>query len=350
MKKEEKGLQKILQEAQDELSEIRAELSRKQKELEMIYRTVKDIHSTLDIKEIAHIIKEILNKVLGLDFYSLMVYDKLEKDFVFQTGKGFSKSVQEQILKQAREHKTDQPEGFSFSTEKKTASKEKHSIRCMSLYAHNCLVGEFCTLMENLNSLSEEDFELITVVATQMAIAVENSILYEMTKRLATTDGLTGLYNYRYFRNKLSGELSRASRYNRPLSLIMLDLDDFKSYNDTYGHPQGDKLLRKIAKILTGNCRGSDIVARYGGEEFVVILPETDEQGAFSVAEKVRQAVKEYRFIDGQKRNKHITISLGVAQNSDKLSGPKDLVKKADEALYKSKQEGKNRTTVGSDI
>ncbi len=346
MVEDKKELRETLQGAQNELIRAKGELSRKQAELETIYRTIKIIHSTLDINEIARIIKDVLNKVLKFDAYTLMVYDNVAKDFVFQTGKGFSKGTQEEILSRARESKGDWLEDFGSLGKVSPISKDKYSFKCIPLRAHDRLVGGFCTLTETASDLSKENIELITVVATQMAIAVENSILYEMTKKLAITDELTSLYNYRYFRNRLAGELSRAKRYNRPLSLIMLDLDDFKNYNDTYGHLQGDKALRETAKIMVRNCRESDMVARYGGEEFVIILPETDKQGALSVAEKVRQAAEVHHFPGKQKRNQHITLSLGVVQNSEKISSPKSLVKMADAALYKSKREGKNRVSV----
>jgi len=346
MERKEKELREAVEKAQNELRMVNDELTRKQVELETIYETVEIIHSTLDIKEVGCIIKDILNKILKVNAYTLMVYDNVVKDFVFQTGRGFSKDIKEEIFSRVKESNGVWLNSPGAHGENKTISKEKLSFMCIPLRAHNRLVGGFCTLTETANKLTEEDIELISVVATQMALAVENSMLYEMTKKLAITDGLTELYNYRYFQKQLANELSRAKRYNRPLSLIMLDVDDFKKYNDIYGHLKGDEVLREIARILNNNSRESDVVARYGGEEFVVVLPETDEKGAYCVAEKIREATATHLFSGKKKRDEHMTLSLGVAQNSEQLSNIRSLIKAADEALYQSKQEDKNRVTI----
>lgn len=346
MERKEMEPREAFEKVQDELRRANDELTRKQVELETIYETVGIIHSTLDIREVGRIIKNILNKILKVNAYTLMVYDNVVKDFVFQTGQGFSKDTKEEIFSRVKESNGAWLNSPGAHDKNKTISKEKLSFMCIPLRAHNRLVGGFCTLTETANKLTEEDIELISVVATQMALAVENSMLYEMTKKLAITDGLTELYNYRYFQKQLANELSRAKRYNRPLSVIMLDVDDFKNYNDTYGHPRGDEALREIARILSNNSRESDIVARYGGEEFVVILPETDEKGAFCVAEKIKDATASHLFFGKKKRDEHMTLSLGVAQNAEQLSNIRSLIKAADEALYQSKQEGKNRITI----
>lgn len=275
----------------------------------------------------------------------MMVYDSVVNDFVFRTGRGFSTDIQDEILSRAKENKGEWLETFGVKC-KPVRDEEKYTFMCIPLRAHNRLVGGFCTLTETVKDLAKEDIELISVVATQMALAIENSMLYEMTKKLALTDDLTRLYNYRYFRKSLSNELGRTKRYKRPLALIMLDLDDFKEYNDNFGHPKGDGLLKEVGRLLARCCRESDVVARYGGEEFAAILPETDEQGALAVAEKIRKLLEAHHFSGAKKRDQHITISLGIAQNSEKLSSTKDLIKAADEALYKSKREGKNRTTI----
>jgi diguanylate cyclase (GGDEF)-like protein len=167
-------------------------------------------------------------------------------------------------------------------------------------------------------------------------------MLYELTKKLSITDELTKVYNYRYLQSQLGVEVRRAERYRRPLSLIMIDIDNFKSYNDEFGHLRGDIALFEVAKIIQENCRSVDIVARYGGEEFVVILPETTDEGAKKVGERIRKAVSSHQFLGKQnKRTEKFTVSVGVSPYWDGAS-QKEIIQKADEALYQAKRFGKN--------
>ncbi len=162
--------------------------------------------------------------------------------------------------------------------------------------------------------------------------------------QLAVTDGLTGLHNHTYFHQRLDEELSRADRYHRPLSLLMLDLDGFKRYNDTYGHPKGDLILAEVARLITAAVRKVDVPCRYGGEEFAVILPETDSQAAVAAAERIRLAV-EGALVEGPGPS-HLTVSAGVASFPIHARSRTELIEAADRALYLSKSRGKNAVTL----
>jgi len=167
-------------------------------------------------------------------------------------------------------------------------------------------------------------------------------------KTLAITDGMTGLFIYRYFQIRLQNEFARAIRYNLNLSLIMLDIDHFKHINDTYGHQQGDFVLRSLAEILQETSRKSDVLVRYGGEEFCIILPHTNQEGAFMYAERSRKAVENFNFrlINSTKTLK-VTISLGVVNfPTVKAKSTEELVRFADTALYKAKKGGRNRVCI----
>jgi len=170
----------------------------------------------------------------------------------------------------------------------------------------------------------------------------------EILRGMAFRDGLTGLYNHRYFQEQLQNEIARCERYNHPLALIMIDIDHFKKVNDTYGHPNGDIVLKSIADFLSRSVRKSDIVARYGGEEFALILPETDIKGAVTQAERLRKGVQKMEIILNNNQKLHITISLGVSMYEPWRGRKKktDLIDTADRALYKSKQSGRNRVSV----
>jgi diguanylate cyclase (GGDEF)-like protein len=187
------------------------------------------------------------------------------------------------------------------------------------------------------------DRDLLRSLASQATLALENVDLHLQVSRQAITDDLTGLANHGRFQELLGIEIEQVRRYHHPLGLIMLDIDDFKSINDTYGHQQGDLVLKRVARVLEDSSREVDYPARYGGEELAVILPHTDLEGAHAIAERIRVAIESLRVprIDNQGMLR-ITASLGVATSND---GEKDaLIAEADAALYEAKRQGKNRT------
>ena len=171
---------------------------------------------------------------------------------------------------------------------------------------------------------------------------IEN--LREEALRLSYTDDLTGIYNHRFFIEQLTREVERHKRYSTPLSLLMIDIDYFKHYNDTNGHLAGDEVLRGIAILIERGVRQTDIVARYGGEEFSAILTNTEREGALEFAERVRKNVSDTRFPnESAQPNKDLTVSVGVATFSSSISTLTDLIREADHALYRAKKGGRNR-------
>ena len=163
-------------------------------------------------------------------------------------------------------------------------------------------------------------------------------------QKLSITDPVTGLTNHRFFQESLKRELERAVRHSRSLSLMMIDVDHFKNYNDQFGHPEGDSLLQKIAEKISSEVRNIDLVSRYGGEEFAVIMPDTKSEEALMVAERLRQS-----FVTSPisaKAAKSLTVSVGVAGLSSKYSDPSSLIHAADQALYQAKGRGRNQTVV----
>ena len=207
-----------------------------------------------------------------------------------------------------------------------------------------------------------EDLDLVTEVVTRamdkMALLHENRMLLEdleqsnlrmeqsneALRELAIRDGLTGLFNHRHFKDVLERELTRAERYDRPLCMLMLDVDHFKNYNDTHGHPAGDEVLKILADLIVTRLRDVDTSARYGGEEFAVLLPETDRKAGTLVAEDIRAQVENYPFQgrESQPLGK-VTVSLGVAEFPADSGDAASLVGKSDEALYRAKSQGRNR-------
>ena len=216
---------------------------------------------------------------------------------------------------------------------------------------------------------ADTEVEALQVLANQAAVAVDNARLYRYVQRQATRDGLTGLFNHRYFQERLLQECALARRYDLPLSLLMIDVDDFKKFNDEFGHQLGDEVLREIGGVLAGAVRqGIDLPARYGGEEFAVILPHTQADGkpdqrrapkeggeplppagsgALVVAERLRRAIAERAFAGhGGRRYAHVTVTIGVAMFTADCRDGGDLVRIADEALYAGKRGGRDRVEV----
>jgi len=170
---------------------------------------------------------------------------------------------------------------------------------------------------------------------------VENAY-HEEIYRLTTIDGLTQIFNKRYFMEMLEREISRSHRYRRALCLIIFDIDHFKNINDTYGHLAGDAVLRHLAGVVKNNVRREDMLARYGGEEFAIILPEVELSGARIIADKIRKLVEGTRF-RFEETDIPVTISLGIAACGENLKEPSEFIKAADEKLYEAKQTGRNR-------
>jgi len=188
--------------------------------------------------------------------------------------------------------------------------------------------------------------ELLARVRSQIRrqrYAVELRESVNNTLAMAVTDQLTGLYNRRYFDRHLSIMLERAREQERDMALMLIDMDFFKSINDTYGHDIGDAVLKEFAQRLRRNIRGVDLACRYGGEEFVVLMPDTDYRQAQGVAERVRMSVAEQNFVTGESRILPITVSVGVTLNEGEDDTPEMLLKRADLALYRAKREGRNR-------
>jgi diguanylate cyclase (GGDEF)-like protein len=194
-------------------------------------------------------------------------------------------------------------------------------------------------------SITKDDIRMLIMLANQAGLAIENSQLYEKTVIRAHTDTLTDLYNHGHFHYLLHTELDKAKANSSPVSLIMLDIDNFKIYNDTLGHQAGDRILKTLALLLKNQSRKMDYVCRYGGEEFTIILPQTNKKEAFLIAERLRTDIEKQAFINEEiLPNKKLTASIGLSSFSEDGSTPSELIAHSDRALYEAKHKGKNNT------
>jgi diguanylate cyclase (GGDEF)-like protein len=221
-------------------------------------------------------------------------------------------------------------------------SGEAGSVLIIPMVYENSILGLFVLLSGQKHYFDAFQRDLLKVMCNQASTSIANAQLHAEIEKMATTDGLTGLFNHRLFQEKLSAEFKRLNRSSKPLSLLLADIDYFKKINDTYGHPVGDLVLKGVAKLIRETIREIDVPARYGGEEFAVILPETDDEGSRNIAERIRKALQGKSFsADG--RSIAVTMSVGISTSPADARNKEELIEKADQALYHAKHNGRNQ-------
>lgn len=211
------------------------------------------------------------------------------------------------------------------------------------LMADGTTIGVLNAESSEPGAFSQDDLQVLTMIGRQAGIVIRSAQLQHETRRLAITDGLTGLYNRRHFSQQLDEHLRRASRYDEPLGLILLDVDHFKSVNDGFGHLAGDRALCAISDVLRASVRDSDLVARIGGEEFVIVLMRADRELSMAAAERLRAGVEALRLTEQTGEIVGLTASLGVAFFPDDGPDQQSMMHAADQALYRAKGMGRNR-------
>ncbi|HBY94929.1 MAG TPA: hypothetical protein DEP84_13395 [Chloroflexi bacterium] len=218
-------------------------------------------------------------------------------------------------------------------------------LLAVPLLGEHRTIGAIVVFGTRRTQFRSDEITMASTVANHLAIALETARRHADTHRQVVTDSLTGLYNRRFLDERLPEEWGRATRHQTSLSLMILDLDHFKTVNDTHGHPAGDEILRQFARVIEQQTRAIDLRTRHGGEEFVVILPLTDRESAYVVAERLRQAVQQHRFQVGDLQLR-LTVSVGIATNGPGLHSAQQLFQAADDALYTAKAWGRNRVCM----
>ena len=306
-----------------------------------------------DYRETVHSVLEIISRVMGNAVGVVIMFE--EEDMVMHVNRPTVADSLDGIKRQAFElasgygWEDDRSEGASIIVygednvrESRGEPAKAYSYVHIPLTAQKKVIGILTLCQHQSPSFVRDAQAILDLVQNQVTIVVDNARLYEATRQLAITDGLTKIYNHRFFQELFEKEFTRSDRYNTVFSLIMLDIDHFKRVNDTYGHLCGDEILKGIAALVKSCLRSMDVVARYGGEEFAVLLPETGGFEALQTAERIRRAVESTTFM-GTEQGLNVTVSLGVATYpSANVTDRADVIAKADGALYEAKENGRN--------
>ncbi len=337
-------------------------LREKVEELRTFWTLSRILSSTLNMEEVFRLALHLIGRSLQVDAYSLLLLDETSGRLVVRAAFG---------LPEERTHALalDLGEGISglvaahgqpvlvpdVSADDRFVERScfpgHGAFLCVPLQIkRGPVIGVLNAHKPEPQAFTRTDVEQFQAVANQVAVALENAQLYQRTKELSSRDELTGLFNRRYFFENLETEIQRARRYRRSFTILMLDLDQFKHYNDTHGHLCGDQVLRQVAELLLNNTRRADVVARFGGEEFVIMLPEIDRQAGTLVADKIRIKLSQYPF-HGRERQPggELTVTIGLAAYPFDSDNGLELVDVADRALYVGKRQGGNRVVQASD-
>jgi len=349
-----------LEEKSPEIQELTQSLNQRLLELYSLYQIGLALSTTLDLDEIFKLFRKIFQQTLKVDGFGIFLIDNTLSSLKLHTSFGLPAN--------ADKAKT----SFKFGEDafgealmyEKTIyiadiSKQKRyrffrdgtksgAFLIIPLFLRkNHPVGIISLYRKDVGAFAENEISLFKKIGEEIAKVIDKTLLFRQTKELSITDELTGLYNRRYFKERFEREVVRAQRYNRPLTVLMIDIDYFKNFNDVNGHLMGDEILKRVAHTLESNIRKADLLARYGGEEFVVILPEIDKNHAMQVAEKLRATIEKKRFPKPENQpGKNLTISVGVAAFPNDSTEARELLDFADRALYKAKAAGRNRVVA----
>ena len=349
----EKEKYEVFKEETENLKKENNQIEKNLRQIEHLYDVIKEAGSTLNVQEMIELAKEFTERMFDLPHFVIAALSNDGKKYEIRITSGcdeaffreFDIDLESNHLAAvlAREKK---PVWVTSIDSESRFSKLKnlaiHSFAFLPFLVQDRVIGFLCAFSNRESLIDQERFSNFQVFCNQISIGLQKSLLYEKVQKLSITDGLTKLHSHRYFKQRLEEELILANRYSSQLSLLILDIDHFKHYNDTYGHVAGDHVLMEVAKILKEQSDVTHLVARYGGEEMVLIAPETTKEQGIELAEKIRKAVESNAFAVG-KESTQVTVSIGVATYPHDAQTNLDLISKADKALYAAKERGRNR-------
>lgn len=347
---------------QKQLISTKNELLNLVKNLEVLLETATVLNSSVTLSTVLSKADKLVIDSLGL-IPGIFLYDKNSDKLQLSCSSIFQPAEQANIVyslgngipgRAAMQVKPYYVAKLIKDTEASPMEQERFKDRsalAINMFNKGALVGVMVFWAEADKQYTDQEINLLQGIVSQLGLAITNAQLYEQLQHLSTIDELTGLYNHRYFQERLEEELKRAQRKHATVNLLMVDIDHFKHYNDTFGHPAGDRLLKQVAMILKASVRDVDTVARYGGEEFTVILVDTSPDECAEISERIRRDIENFPF-EGRDEQPggRLTISMGVASFPRNATSRQDLIWLADQALYRVKHSTRNNVLVYSSV
>jgi diguanylate cyclase (GGDEF)-like protein len=300
-------------------------------------------NSTLELSKVLNYVMNFMVKSLNAGNCSVVVFGEEKKRYQLNDEPVDGEIEKRVIGKTVEKEKTIVIDNINKRIKKATNNKY-NSMISIPLKMRDMIVGAINIYGDDAAGIGREDLQFLSMIAEHVSVAVANARHYEEMKELAVVDKLTDVYTRRHFMELLEREVKRSESFEKPISLVLIDIDDFGHFNNVNGHPKGDRLLRELSSVLKENIRDVDVVGRYGGEEFIIMLPEAKSIPANDVAERLRKNIENHSF-DGMEKqpNGKVTISIGLVTCMEKKLKVEDMIKEADDALYKAKRNGKNR-------
>lgn len=338
------SLLNILAKTMPEICQQRYYYEKRLSEVLVLQKIIQMVNSTLNLEEVLNYIMNFMVTALNANDCTVFVNTE-EGEKRYTLGKGIEMiEVEKAVSKRAVERR----EAIIINDVNRSlginVDKRYNAVIALPLKVKNEIIGTINIYDNSAAKIKRNDIDFLGIIADQAAIAVSNAQQYEEIKELAVVDKLTNVYNRRYFMELLEKNVEEEYiNSENPISLILIDIDDFGKYNNTYGHPKGDELLIEMGKILKANVRPMDLVGRYGGEEFIVMMPKAKSHTAAEVAKRLKEAVETTKFFGRETQpNGRVTISLGAVTCMDHVN-VRELVQETDKALYKAKTTGKNK-------
>lgn len=361
-------------ETERELTSVQEKLKLKEalearlKELWLLHEFSQKVSATLEVDELYNVVEAFIGDHLGFHEFALLLLNEEElaaghegtpPTLVVKVARGFrdekrvlgmsfreGEGITGRTLQKAETiyipDTTHSEEYLHYKGEK----QEDGSFLSMPLIFKKKVVGVLNMFRKGIDAFSVDETKFLNTLTVELAIAVVNAKLYSKTRELSVRDELTQLYNRRHFQQMLPLEIKRSQRFQKPLAVLMIDIDYFKKFNDRYGHLAGDECLKEFVRVVNAKIREVDFFARFGGEEFVLILPSTSKEDGVVVAEKIIALVRQHEFKAGAGKMERLTTSIGLAAYPEDAKSVEELIDAADIALYEAKNTGRDRVVV----
>ncbi len=311
-----------------------------------LFHLGKELTISLETEDVLERTVRAVSSLMGDRPCLLLTHSEKRSELVLEKTCGFSLDR----LPDLRVRLQDINPGRSFSPAMIQEALKIVPMECplvMPITMHGCLKGVLAVFDPAKKGFTPREENLLHQYIGQVAVAWDNAMLHHKVQEMATRDGLTGLHNYRYFQDYLSQTIGHTKQNGQPLSLILMDVDHFKDYNDHYGHIVGDEVLKQVAGILMTRIPPTNLIARYGGDEFIVIASQTPKGQALLLSEKIAHAIEQHPFsFQDQRLETQMTVSIGIAELPEDAVDGRGLIQKADQALYRAKREGRHRVCM----